>query len=349
MKASVLTQYGRVVWKDVELPKIGPSGVLVRVHYASICGSDQHVFHGEFHPRTSPPLIQGHEFGGTIVEVGPAVSRFQAGDRVTVDPIYWCGHCAACQLRHYPACSSLKLVGVDSDGGFAQYAAVREFMLHKLDASVSDRHAAMVELLSIGFHACRRAGLKQGDTLAIFGAGRVGQSILQAACTITERPVFMVDVLPSRLALAKKTWEQVVAVNALEQDPAAAIRELTAGRGVDVAIEAVGHAREVPGHAHPVCQCVEAIRGAGTVCVLGLADQPVPLVMKNLIWKEARLVASRVTHGEFAETIAQLSRGRLKPDALITCEMPASEAQRAFELLETRPQDYLKILLAMPA
>jgi threonine dehydrogenase-like Zn-dependent dehydrogenase len=236
---------------------------------------------------------------------------------------------------------------VDSDGGFAEYAAVKGFMLHKIDDNISDRHAAMIELLSIGFHACKRAGLGQGDTLAIFGSGRVGQSILQAARTITDRTIFMVDILASRLELARNTWDRVVAVNARQQDPAAAVRELTKGRGVDVAIEAVGHAQPVAEQAHPVCQCVDVIRGAGTVCVLGLSDQPVPLVMKNLIWKEARLVASRVTHGEFRETIAHLSGGRLKPDALISCEMPASQAQQAFDLLESRPQDYLKILLSL--
>jgi len=348
MKASVLTEYRRVEWRDVETPRIGDLEVLVKVSYAGICGSDQHIFNGEFHPRTALPLIMGHEFGGTIVEVGGRVSGFRIGDRVAVDPIYWCGQCPACRLRHYPACNTLKLVGVDSDGGFGQYAAVQDFMLHKIGPSIPDRHAAMIELLSIGFHACRRAGLGEGDTLAVFGSGRVGQSILQAARTITENTIFMVDILARRLELARSACDNVVAVNAMEQDPATVIKELTKGRGVDVAIEAVGHARPVENQAHPVCLAVEVIRGAGTVCVLGLADQPVPLVMKNLIWKEARLVASRVTHGEFKETIAQLSLGRLKPDALISCEMPASQAQQAFELLESRPQDYLKILLAIP-
>lgn len=348
MKAAVLTEYRRVEWKEVETPRIGDSEVLVKVSYAGICGSDQHIFNGEFHPRTSVPLVMGHEFGGTIVEAGRRVSGFQVGDRVAVDPIYWCGHCPACLLHHYPACSTLKLIGVDSDGGFGQYVAVKDFMLHRIGPEIPDRHAAMIELLSIGFHACRRAGLAKGDTLAVFGAGRVGQSILQAARTVTDNTIFMVDVLARRLGLATSAFDNVVAVNAAEHNPATIIRELTGGRGVDVAIEAVGHARPIENQAHPVCLAVEAIRGAGTVCVLGLADEPVPLVMKKLIWKEARLVASRVTHGEFVEMIEHLSLGHLKPDALISCEMPASQAQQAFELLESRPQDYLKILLAIP-
>ena len=222
-----------------------------------------------------------------------------------MDPIYWCGQCPACQLKHYPACSSLKLLGIDSDGGFGQYVAVKDFMLHRIGENISDRHAAMIELLSIGFHACNRAGIKKDDTVLIAGAGRVGQCILQAARTITDNTIYLVDILANRLALAEKTWPNVVGINATQHDPASVIKELTKGRGVDAAFEAVGHAHAIENRLNPVCLCIEAIRGAGTVCVLGLGDEPVSLVMKRLIWKEARIVASRVTHGEFKETIAQ--------------------------------------------
>jgi threonine dehydrogenase-like Zn-dependent dehydrogenase len=347
MKAAVLTAYGRIEWMDVPDPAISASEVLVKVSCAGICGTDQHIFQGEFHPRTSLPLIMGHEFAGRIVQVGKAVSGYKVGDRVAVDPIYWCGQCPACEHQHYPACSSLKLLGVDAHGGFGQYVAVQQFMLYKLSPSIPDRHAALIEVLSIGFHACQRAGLQPGDSLAVFGAGRIGQCILQAARTITDNTIYLVDILPTRLALAEKTYDNLVTINALEQDPVVVVQEQTQGRGVDVAIEAVGHAHSIEGRGHPVAQCVKVIRGAGTVCVLGLSDDPVPLVMKELIWKEARLVTSRVTHGEFKQTIEHLDAGNLHPDALISCEMPAGQASEAFERLAKHPQDYLKILLTM--
>jgi len=348
MKAAVLTAYGQVEWLDMPDPRISDSEVLVKVDCAGICGTDQHIFKGEFHPRTPLPLIMGHEFAGTIVQLGNAVSGFAVGDRVAVDPIYWCGQCPACEHQHYPACSSLKLLGVDAHGGFGQYVATQAFMLYKLSPAIPDRHAALIEVLSIGFHACARAGLQAGDSLAVFGAGRIGQCILQAARTITDKTIYMVDILPSRLALADKAYENLVTINALEQDPAAILEELTGGRGVDVAVEAVGHAHAIEGRPHPVAQCVKAIRGAGTVCVLGLSDDPVPLIMKELIWKEARLVTSRVTHGEFQQTIDHLDAGNLKPEVLISAEMPASQASKAFERLAAHPQDYLKIILTIP-
>lgn len=345
MKAAVLTQYGKIEWKDVPTPSIADDEALVRVKYASICGSDQHVFRGEFHPRTSVPMIQGHEFGGVIAECGKDIADFHAGDRVTVDPIFWCGKCPACEIGHYPACRSLKLLGIDVDGGFAEFVVAREFMLNKVPPDISDEHAALVEVLAIGFHACKRANVQQGNSIAIYGAGKVGQCILQAVRTKTSGPVFMIDILDTRLHLAQQAYPDIITINARDVDPVSVIHAHTNGRGVDIAFEAVGHAIAVPERLHPVRSCIQAIRPVGTVCVLGLSDSEAPLVMKELIFKEAKIITSRVTHGEFSETLHHLERGYLKPDALISSIMHVSEAQQAFEILEQEPEKYLKILL----
>lgn len=345
MNAAVLTDYGKIEWKTVERPQISGNEVLIKVGYACICGSDQHVFLGEFHPRTSVPLIQGHEFAGTIVETASEVKNFKPGDRVAVDPIIWCGHCEACKRHHYPACSSLKLVGIDLDGGFSEYMKVPENMLYKIPDKISDEHAALVEVLSIGFHACKRAKVTSGDRVLIMGAGKVGQCILQAVKTKTTNTVIMVDVLDQRLAIAKNAYSDVHIINATKENVSERIKELTGGEGVDIAFEAVGHARELPGVVNPVRGCIQAIRGAGTVCVLGLSSEPSPLLMKELIWKEGIIMTSRVSHGEFSETIENLSLGTLKPEALITDVLHPSKAQHAFELLEKEPHKHLKILL----
>lgn len=345
MNAAVLTDYRKIAWKTVDMPEISGNEVLIKVGYACICGSDQHVFLGEFHPRTTLPLIQGHEFGGTIVETGPGVRNYKSGDRVAVDPIMWCGHCPACKRHHYPACSTLKLVGIDLDGGFSEFMKVPETMLYKVSDNIPDRHAALVEVLSIGFHACKRARLTSGDSVVIWGAGKVGQSILQAVKTKTQQPVILVDILDERLALAKKAYPDVHLINATTTDALDAIRELTGGEGVDVAFEAVGHTKELPGVPHPVRGCIQAIRGAGTICVLGLSAEPSPIVLRELIWKEGIMVTSRVSHGEFAETIENLNHGNLRPDALVTDIMHPSKAQQAFEMLEEEPHRHLKIML----
>jgi len=345
MYAAVLNEYRKIQWQEVPVPKFGHNEVLVKVSYAGICGTDQHIFNGDFHPRTTTPMIQGHEFAGNIAAVGKDVKDYKIGERVTVDPIIWCGKCAACRQKHYPACESLKLLGVDMNGGFGEYVAVNESMLYKLPPQISDKHAALIEVFSIGFHACNRAGLKENDTVAIWGAGRIGQCILQAARTKTDNTIFAIDILENRLKIATDNFSNVIAINPEKFDPISVIKEHTNGRGVDVAFEAVGHAVPVANRQHPVRCCILCIRGAGTVCVLGLADEPAPVVMKELIWKEAKIITSRVSHGEFSQAIHHLTCGNLNANTMISAEFPASEAQYAFELLEKEPHNYLKVLL----
>ncbi|MBN2105502.1 alcohol dehydrogenase catalytic domain-containing protein [bacterium] len=347
MHAAVLKKYGRLLWEEVPDPSVKDDEVLVKVAYAGICGSDMHLYHGDFSPRTRLPLIPGHEFSGMIVKAGKHVHQYNKGDRVVVDPIVWCGACAACQIRHYPACSSLKLIGIDMDGGFAEYVAVPQTTLYRIPETISYRNAALVEVYSIGFHACNRAQLKKGDTVAIWGTGRIGQSILQAARTITESLIFCIDVLPQRLAMAKQAFPDIVTIDSSTQDPVSVIREMTNDRGVDAAFEAVGHAVPVPDRPNPVQGCVRSIRGAGTVCVLGLGDIPSSILTKELIWKEAKIIASRVSHGEFKQAIEHLQAGRLQPDAMISAEFSGNETQHAFSLLEKHPDKYVKVLLKM--
>jgi threonine dehydrogenase-like Zn-dependent dehydrogenase len=345
MYAAVLEKYGQFEWKQVEQPGIADNEVMIKVAYAGICGSDQHIFKGEFHPRSPIPFIPGHEFAGTIIETGSEVKKFRKGEQVAVDPIIWCGKCPACQRKHYPACTSLKLLGVDMNGGFGEYINVPEHMLYRVDPSIPIHHAALVEILSIGFHACRRAKVQPDDTVMIWGAGKVGQSILQAVKTKTRNKVIMVDILDKRLKLAKKHFPDIFTINVRNEKPDERIKEITVSKGVDIAFEAVGHYSDIPGIVNPVRGCIQSIRGAGTVCVLGLGDEPVPLLMKELIWKEATIIASRVSHGEFSETIENLEKGTLKPDALVTDILDPADIQQGFEMLEKEPGNHLKILL----
>jgi threonine dehydrogenase-like Zn-dependent dehydrogenase len=345
MKAAVLEAYSKFIWKDVPTPKVKPGEVLVHIKFASICGTDMHIFPGDFHPRTQVPFIPGHEFGGIVAEIGDGVTGFAVGDKVAVDPIIWCGECPACQRKHYPACTKLKLLGVDLDGGFAQFISVQPHMLFKAASNTPDEHVALVEIYGIGFHANRRAETKAGDVLAIWGAGRVGQVILQAARTKTKGTIFIVDPLESRLEIAVKNNENVIAINPEKENPVEAIKRYTDGKGVDIAFEAVGHAHEIEGVFTPVRSCIQSLRGGGKVCVLGLGDDPSPVVFKELIWKEGQIITSRVSDGEFAEVIENLNAGNLKPDALISKVMHGSEIQKAFELLNNSPEKYLKVLL----
>lgn len=345
MKAAIIRTYGEIKQEEIPVPFLADDQIMVRVRYASICGSDQHIFKGEFHPRTKLPLIPGHEFAGVVEAVGKDVTGFLPGEKVTVDPILWCGKCAACQVGHYPACISLKLIGIDMDGGFAELIAVPAHTVFKIPDHISDELAALIEILSIGFHASSRAGVKESDDILIMGAGKVGQSILHAASTITKGKIILADILDDRLAIALKAFPDLITINTTRTDPVSFIKELTNGRGVDIAFEAVGHDVKVPGRHNPARTCINAIKGGGTVCVLGLGDHPTEILMKELIWKEAKIVSSRVSHGEFAKTIEALDKGTIHPENMITGILDLRNAQEGFELLESEPGKHLKILL----
>lgn len=345
MKAALIREYGKITLEEVPRPALQENEVLIKVSYASICGSDQHIFKGEFHPRTRLPLIPGHEFAGVVEAVGAQVTGFNPGDKVTVDPILWCGKCAACQVGHYPACTSLKLIGIDLDGGFGEYISVPVHTVFKVPDHISDENAALIEILSIGFHASSRAGIRPQDDILIMGAGKVGQAILHAASTITKGRIFLADILDERLALAASAFPELITINTTKIDPVAFIKETTNNRGVDVAFEAVGHDVKVPGRLNPARTCIQAIKGGGTVCVLGLGDHPTEILMKELIWKEAKIVSSRVSHGEFAKAIEALDKGTIHPESMITGILSLKDAQLGFELLEAEPAKHLKILL----
>jgi threonine dehydrogenase-like Zn-dependent dehydrogenase len=345
MKAAVIKEYGKIAIENVEKPVLVKDHVLIKVKYASICGSDQHIFRGEFHPRTKLPLIPGHEFAGTVEDVNRDVINFFPGDKVTVDPIIWCGTCAACKAGHYPACTTLKLIGIDLNGGFAEYVSVPSHMVYKIPGHISDEHAALVEILSIGFHASARAGLGQHDDIFIVGSGKVGQSILHAAKTITDGKIIIADLLDERLSIASSAFPEIYTVNIKVTDPIAYVKEITGGKGADIAFEAVGHEVEVPERYNPVRTCINSIKGGGKVCVLGLSDHPSDILMKELIWKEARIISSRVSHGEFSKVIDALDNGSLNPGKMITGTLDLEDAQKGFDMLEKEPGKHLKILL----
>ena len=345
MKAAVLQKYGRIEIENREIPPYSDDELLIRVKYASICGSDQHIYKGEFHPRTKLPLVPGHEFSGVIAGIGKKIKGYQLDEKVCVDPIIPCGNCPACKRNHFPACTSLKLVGIDLDGGFSEYIVVKPELVYKVPENVSLQSAALVELLSIGYHASSRAEVSANNSIVIWGAGKVGQAILHAAKTITKGAVFIVDILDERLSLAKNAFPDIHIINLKKVDAIEYIMENTNGFGVDIAFEAIGHYEEIEAKLNPARSCIKSIRGGGKVCVLGLSDEPTEVLFKELIWKEATIISSRVSHGEYKQSLENMKNGSLKPESMITSIVPLEQANDAFLALENDPANNLKILL----
>jgi len=345
MKAAILNNDFDIRAGEVPEPRLPDDHVILRSEYAGICGTDLHVYRGEFHKRVSYPAVLGHEFSGTIVEVGKKVRGFALDERVVVDPILSCYQCPACLTGHINACVSLKLLGIDLAGGFSQYVAVPADRLYRLPEEIASDQAPMIELYAVGHHILRRGRVQPGEQVAIIGAGRLGLSILDVLSHGTSPGrTIVVDVQNHRLQVAR-TLGADITINARDDDPVERVLERTGGLGVDCVIEAVGHFEEVEGREAPLAQAVRMVRNGGRIVTAGLGEQKSSIHFKTLVLKEADLIASRVTLGEFPWAIRLMSKGLLHPALLISRQIPAGEVTAAFHLVDEEKPDVLKVVL----
>jgi (R,R)-butanediol dehydrogenase/meso-butanediol dehydrogenase/diacetyl reductase len=237
---------------DLDTPRAGPGEVCIAVAYCGICGSDLHEYADGPHaiPVETPhplsgctaPLTLGHEFCGTVVEVGTGVTTLVQGDRVAVEPEYRCYRCAYCRSGSYNLCASMGFAGLMGDGGMADFAVVPAYMLYRLPDDVSLEQAAVIEPAAVALHALRRGGLRLGDTCAVFGLGPIGLLLITLAKLQGATTIVAVDVSPERLAAAGRLGATHVFDGRSFDESALrhAIHAASGGLGVDVSFEAAG-------------------------------------------------------------------------------------------------------------
>ena len=345
MRAGILYADRDIRLGDAPDPPVGPDEVLIAPSFAGICGTDLHVYRGEFHSRVKFPAILGHEFGGIIQQVGTDVQGFQAGDRVVVDPIISCHHCPACRSGHLNACRTLKLLGVDLNGGFGQAVAAPASHVYALPEGIPMAHAPMVEMYGLGHHILQRGGVQPGETVAILGAGKLGLSILDVLChSASPATTIVTDVQPFRLETALKLGADYT-IDITRQDPVEQVIEITQGDGVDCAIEAVGHYHLVEGQEAPLAQAVHMIRNGGRIVTAGLGEQLSAVHFKTLVIKEAKIIASRVTLGEFPRALRLMASGLVHPELLITDHVPLRDIRAAFHKVDQEDPSTIKVVL----
>ncbi len=349
MKAAILYNDRDIRVGTASDPVLKGDEVLVASRYAGICGTDLHIYRGEFHNRVKYPAILGHEFGGIVVELGKGVKGLKVGDRVVVDPIISCMRCTACLTGHINACRTLKLLGVDLDGGFGECVAVPTDRILPLPEAISMEDAPMVELYSIGHHVLERGRVQPGETVVILGAGKVGLSVLDVLCHSAKPGMAVsVDREDFRLGVASRIGAEAT-INIQREDAIARVLELTAGEGADCVIETVGHYTVAEGQESPLGQAVRMVRNGGRIVTLGLGEQTSAVHFKTFVIKEAEMIASRVTRGEFPRAIRLLSKGLLHPELLITHCLPIRDVTKAFGQLDREDPETLKVVLAMQA
>jgi len=341
MKALVLEAYNHLECRDVPDPVPGPDEVLIRVKACGICGSDVHGLDGST-GRRIPPVIMGHEAAGIIVEAGPEVSGWQPGDRVTFDSTVYCGVCTFCRRGQRNLCDSRRVLGVSCaeyrrDGAFAEYIAVPQHILYHLPEGLSFEQAAMVEALSVAFHAVGRIPLTINDTAAVVGTGMIGLLIVQTLRLAGCGRIIAIDLDPARLELAKRFGADD-ALRSDVDDVVGSVLGLTEGRGADVSFEVVGIS--------PTLQLATACLTKGGV--LGLVGNLSPLAelpLQSVVTRELTLYGSCASRGEYPACLDMIARGAVNVDSMISTVAPLSEGGEWFRRLHDGEPGLMKIIL----
>jgi L-iditol 2-dehydrogenase len=341
MKALVLEEYGRLAYRDVPEPLIGQEDVLVQVKACGICGSDVHGMDGST-GRRIPPVVMGHEAAGVVVDVGLNVSGWQPGDRVTFDSTIYCGKCHFCVRGEPNLCDNRRVLGVScgdyrQDGAFAEYVAVPQHILYRLPDGLAFAQAAMIEALSIAFHAARRTPVILNDTVVVVGAGMIGLLVIQALRAAGCGQIIAADLDPDRLDLACKLGADL-GLRSDVDDVVAVVKEQTAGRGADLAFEVVGISPTLN-------LAIECLRKGGSLTMVGNLAPKTDFPLQAAVTRELTLYGSCGSNGEYPACLDMIARGAVDVDALISATAPLSEGANWFDRLYNREPGLMKVIL----
>jgi L-gulonate 5-dehydrogenase len=346
MKAVCLVERERMEIREVDDLHPRQGEIAVAPDYVGLCGTDLHVFLGECEDRVPYPATMGHEFGGTVAELGEGVETFDVGDRVVVDPVFPCGVCPRCQAGRFNTCLDLDVLGIDCAGALAERVLVDADNALPLPDEVESPHAIMAELYTVAVHASRITGIETGDVVVLLGAGRLGLSLLDVMRHSGAASIVSVDILDSRLDVARTLGADVV-VNARDLDPVAEVMKLTDDLGADKVVEAVGHAVAIPDRKAPMYTACRMLRPGGQITAMGQGGAEETFFWKPFVLKEATIVSSRLNLGDMPRALAMMQRGLLHPGDVITTAIKPDEVQAGFEMMRDDPAHVIKVVVDM--
>lgn len=333
MKAALWTGTERIEFKEIEQPMPRTGEALIRVAYGGICGTDLMIYLGK-HPRAKAPLVMSHEFSGTVVRADGGA--FAEGTPVAINPLLMCGVCYACRNGIPHICSKLGLVGIDRDGGFAEYVSVPLHTVRPLPASLPLIQGALIEPLAVGVHAVRVSNLKVGDVTAVLGCGPIGVMVAQVARLAGARRVLVTERSPRRLTIARELGFEVIDTST--QDAVEAILAATDGVGVPVVFESAG--------VQPtIADAGRIVRPGGQILQVGMPKTPPVVDITQLMFREISMTPIRVYREEdFNQAIAIAGTGKIDLVKPVTHVLPLKDLGKAMELAHAAV-DSCKILL----
>ena len=335
MKALYLTAIGKTEVREIEIPRPGPEEVLIRIGMVGFCGGDLNGFKGLFELQEYPNIL-GHEVGGTIVEKGATVpDSLQVGMQATIYPYQNCGTCISCRKGSRNACQDNKTMGVRRPGAMTEYIAIHWKDVH-ISAKLSLKALALVEPLTVGFHAAARGSVTQQDIVAVIGCGMVGLGALASAVNRGAKTI-AIDLDETKLDIAKKIGAtHVIQPNMTNLHDT--LMDITNGDGPDVIIEAVGS---------PLTYrtAVEEVAYTGRVVCIGYAKSPVEFNTGLFVRKEIEILGSRNCTIEFPEVIQYLEEGKFPIDEVISKTVSIDDAGEALANWAADPKGIIKIMV----
>lgn len=343
MRAVVLKGERDVAVEDVPDAGVpGPDGLLLRVEKTGICGSDLHPYHGIM---AIPGTRLGHEFVGTVEDIGAGVQTVKKGDRVLVSGVIGCGVCAACRAGDVVVClnSGTQIFGVGPllHGGQAEAVAVpaADTSVIKIPEAITAEQAVLLtDILPTGYLGALRADITPGDTVAVIGLGPVGVFALQCAQLFGPARILAVDMVPDRLARAAELGAEPI--DASDGNAVAKIYEATGGRGAHAVIEAVGSEKTIS-------DAIMACAPGGTISVVGVHmdfafPYPLPIALMKRLTFRVTLASIPTTWSALLPLVAS---GKLHPEEVFTHRLGLSEAAEAYRIFDAREDGVLKVLL----
>lgn len=339
MKALFLTEVGKTAVREIEKPTPGPGEVLLKIGMVGFCGGDLNGFKGLFELQEYPNIL-GHEIGAAIESVGNEVpAHIKPGMRATVYPYLNCGKCISCRKGHRNACQDNKTMGVRRPGAMTSFINVPWQDIF-ISEHLTLRELALVEPLTVGFHAATRGRIDASDHVAVMGCGIVGMGALASAVSRGEK-VIAIDLDDNKLAIAKSIGVMYT-INPEKTDLHQALLDCTGGDGPDVIIEAVGSPKTYR-------TAVDEVAYTGRVVCVGYAKAPVEFNTGVFVRKEIEILGSRNCTTEFPDVIKYLESGKFPVDAVISKEVSIEQAGAALADWAVNPAGIVKIMVNFDA
>ena len=342
MKALLMEEYKKLTFTDTPDPVITePDEILVKIKAAAICGSDVHGFDGRT-GRRRPPIIMGHEAAGEIVETGKNVKLFKNGDRITFDSTIYCGDCFFCRKGQVNLCNNRMVIGVSCEeyrrhGAFAEYLVIPERVCYQLPEALSWEEASVTEPAAVAAHSLRITPVELNDTVAVVGAGLIGLLLIDILRVSISGKIIAIDTDPSRLKTASLHGADAV-FSPTDGDVIKNIQELTGGRGVDRAFEAVGVSESIK-------TAVLVTRKGGSVTLIGNVSPSIELPLQSVVSREINILGSCAISGEYPIVLDLMGRKKIDVKSIISKTAPLAEGQLWFDKLYNKEDNLLKVVL----